>query len=301
MALLPDISTEDDYRARFPQNDVWAPAVRAICDRHGLDPSAIQRGTLGSNVVFQCGDVFVKLFPPLWAADFVRERTVLSHVRGLPIPELVAEGDVEEWPYLVVSAVPGTPAGELWPELEPDDRANVVLQLGQLMRRLHEHSIPADLPADWVGFLRERLDRAETHQAVGEPWLTWLRERIAGFAEPNGQRVVLSADITGDHVLLGRVAGRLEITGFIDFGDARVGHPWYEFVAPFAFYTFGRPGLSRLLVESYGLPLTPELADRLTTWCLLHEFGRISDFLESCPVDDGAGFHRALWGALGQS
>ncbi|HKJ85227.1 MAG TPA: hypothetical protein VKA06_04090, partial [Spirochaetia bacterium] len=69
MALLPDISTEDDYRARFPQNDVWAPAVRAICDRHGLDPSAIQRGTLGSNVVFQCGDVFVKLFPPLWAAD----------------------------------------------------------------------------------------------------------------------------------------------------------------------------------------------------------------------------------------
>lgn len=68
--------------------------------------------------------------------------------------------------------------------------------------------------------------------------------------------------------------------------------------APLAFYTFGHPELSRVLLEAYGLELTPDVAGELTTWCLLHEFGRLRDFLERCPVADGPAFHRALWGNL---
>lgn len=52
-------------------------------------------------------------------------------------------------------------------EFEPDDRADIVRELGRLMRRLHEHGTPPGLPADWDGFLRERLERAEEHHAVG--------------------------------------------------------------------------------------------------------------------------------------
>ena len=77
-----------------------------------------------------------------------------------------------------------------------------------------------------------------------------------------------------------------------------MGHPHYEFVAPLCFYTFGQPKLSRVLVEAYGLRLTAERADRLTTYCLLHEFGRLKDFLRRYPAKDGPGFHRALWGDL---
>jgi hypothetical protein len=75
-----------------------------------------------------------------------------------------------------------------------------------------------------------------------------------------------------------------------------MGHPSYEFIAPLAFYCFGDPPASRALLEGYGLDLTPEVADRLTTYCLLHKFGRIGVFLARHPAADGAAFHRALWG-----
>jgi len=97
-------------------------------------------------------------------------------------------------------------------------------------------------------------------------------------------------------VLLVRDDAAWHVGGVIDFGDARIGHPFYEFIAPLAFYTFGEPALSRALVEAYGLTPTPSVRDALTTYCLLHEFGRLADFLSQHPVDTPAEFYAALWG-----
>ena len=77
-----------------------------------------------------------------------------------------------------------------------------------------------------------------------------------------------------------------------------MGHPYYEFVAPLTYYTLGRPHLSRLLLEAYGLEVTPERAQRLTTYCFLHRFGRLPDYLARYPMVDGPAFHRALWGDI---
>ena len=120
--------------------------------------------------------------------------------------------------------------------------------------------------------------------------------RLAAFSECGQGVSTLHGDITADHVLLSRQTRGWEITGLIDFGDARVGDSLYEFVAPLAFYTFGRPRLTRVLLESYGLELLPMVRERVTTFCLLHEFGRVQDFMEQHPVADGRAFERALWG-----
>jgi aminoglycoside phosphotransferase (APT) family kinase protein len=84
--------------------------------------------------------------------------------------------------------------------------------------------------------------------------------------------------------------------GLIDFGDARLGDPLYEFVAPLAFYCFGQPEMSRALLRGYGLEATAATCAQLTTFCLLHEFGRVPDFLDRHAVVDGPGFEQALWG-----
>ena len=116
--------------------------------------------------------------------------------------------------------------------------------------------------------------------------------------EPGFDPVLLNADITDEHVLVVNRNGYWRFSGVIDFGDAMMGHPHYEFVAPLVCLTLGEPPLSQTLVESYGLELTPALAERLTTYCLLHKYGRLGDILERCPVSSGEDLYSAMWGQL---
>jgi hygromycin-B 7''-O-kinase len=295
-SLLPILSSPADYRLVHTVDSTWLPAVTAICTRHGLDTSHLERQPAGTHVVFRTGSRIVKLYAPFWLEDFAAEHNALQFLRGLPTPELVAQGDTEGWPYLVMTVVPGTPAEEIWPDLGNTDRIDIARQLGGLMRRLHRQEPVKELATDWEAFLGERISGAEDFHAAGEPWRGWIREKLTGFCEPPFSPVLLHADITADHVLLSRTAEGWRITGLIDFGDAMMGHPFYEFIAPLAFYCFGHPPASRALLEGYGLDLTPKTAARLTTYCLLHKFGRIGVFLARHPAADGAAFHRALWG-----
>jgi hygromycin-B 7''-O-kinase len=155
-----------------------------------------------------------------------------------------------------------------------------------------------ELATDWDAFLDDRIAESDQHHHASGGWLHWIRQRLSGFSEPAFEPVLLSADITGDHVLLTRQDGCWCITGLIDFGDAMMGHPHYEFIAPFVCFTFGSPHLTWQLVASYGLAFTRDLADRLTTYCLLHRYARLDDFLECYHVEDGREFWRALWGDL---
>ena len=64
--LLPNLTTEADYRAVFKDDAVWLPAIRVICENEGLEFRSLERPTLGTNVVFRNKDRIIKLFPPLW-------------------------------------------------------------------------------------------------------------------------------------------------------------------------------------------------------------------------------------------
>jgi hygromycin-B 7''-O-kinase len=168
------------------------------------------------------------------------------------------------------------------------------------MRALHEHNPIPELEMDWNQFLAERVARWEEHHQAEGAWRDWIRGCVSGFCEPAFGSVLLNADITDEHVLVVNRGGHWQFSGVIDYGDAMMGHPHYEFVAPLVCFTLGEPSLSRTLVESYGLELTPTLADRLTAYCLLHKYGRLSDMLQRCPVSNGSDLHKALWGDLGQ-
>ena len=295
--LLPDISSEDGYRAVYPDNTIWLPAIHAICERHNLSRHDLHRPVLGSHVVYQSGQAIVKLFCPVWSEDERSERLALQRVRGLPVPELIADGVIEGWPYLVMTVVPGIPALDVWPDLDNGQRLNIVRELGEIMRRLHDHAAVPELAVDWEAFIRERIAGCPGHHAVDKSWGPWIEERLGGFSEPPFVPALINADLTEDHVLLAERDGRWAISGLIDFGDAMMGHPHYDFIAPFSFYTFGQPFLSRALVEAYGMELKSELEERMTTYCLLHKYGRLADFLDRFAAKDGDDFCRALWGA----
>lgn len=117
--VLPEISCEQEYTKQYADTAVWVSAMQVLCDRHGLDRNSLQREKLGTHVAFRTGTKILKRFCKLWRHEVIAERTVLNHVHGLPIPEIVAEGELEGWPYLVMTLTPGTPSLAVWPTLDP--------------------------------------------------------------------------------------------------------------------------------------------------------------------------------------
>ena len=80
--------------------------MHVICGRHGLDPAGLRRLGLGTHLVFVTGRTVLKLLCPLWPGDYPAEKAALEIIRGLPTPELIATGLLEEWPYMPI----GTPS-----------------------------------------------------------------------------------------------------------------------------------------------------------------------------------------------
>ncbi|MEM7114259.1 MAG: aminoglycoside 3'-phosphotransferase/choline kinase family protein [Chloroflexota bacterium] len=296
MSILPLIQSDEAYVQVYEETGIWLPAMKAICQRHGLDASQLVRTDLGSHIVFRTGDIIIKLFFHLWPEDYEAEQATLSHLQGLPTPRIVAQGWLEEWPYLLITAVSGTPALHLWPSLTLAQKSDVVTQLGQLMHTLHSHPPLPVLKNDWEKFIGEQIAKGAERHSKDPAWQGWVAARLSAFEQPPFTPVLLSADITEDHLLLMEENGCYRISGFIDFGDATMGHPYYDFIAPLSFYTFGTPMLTKQLFDAYGLALTPEVKEQITTYCLLHQFATLNDFLARHPVVDGQEFQRALWG-----
>ncbi|NLU41367.1 MAG: phosphotransferase [Firmicutes bacterium] len=294
--LLPRVTSISDYRRVYGDSQIWSPAIHEVAARHGLPGTGV-RQTLGSHIVYRFGDVIVKLYFPMWFEDYRVERIALLAISGLPAPMIYADGEIEGWPYLVMSHVPGVPAVEVWRTLSGEDRISIAHQIGETMRLLHQTSLPDGLPADWHSFIKERIDRAESHHDAPEPWRNWIRQQLAEFREPEMEHVFLNCDLTEDHILLSESGGRWTISGIIDFGDARIGHPYYDFIAPLAHYAYGEPEVSKALLRGYGLEVTGPVMESLTKYCLLHEFGRLRDFLDRYFVADPEAFVEALWGA----
>lgn len=80
----------------------------------------------------------------------------------------------------------------------------------------------------------------------------------------------------------------------IDFADARVGHPDYEWPAAVEFVFRGAPGCLRALLEGYGW--SGDVIDgmdvrRLAVWSLWHRFGRLKRAVDAVgePVPMGWG------------
>jgi hygromycin-B 7''-O-kinase len=311
--LLPEVETHKDYRPICRDADVWLPAMRVICQRHGLDASRLEFAPPGTHVVFRAGpDRYIKLFARPWRGDFTPERLVLhklSEQPNLPIPRPVAEGEIEGWPYIIVTAVEGVPLNEVWGAMATPDRERIAARCGELMARLH--AMPTEgleaIAVDWPTFVERQTQDCVDQIAQAGLDERWTRETIEFFAglsplfEPGFRPVLLSADVTDEHILVSLRDGKWDMTGFIDFGDAMLGHPHYEFAAPGCCITRGSPRLQRAMMLAYGYledQLNADLADRLMAYTLIHRYINVPELLEMLDLPQSAALEDiegALW------
>jgi hygromycin-B 7''-O-kinase len=286
--MLPQNTHNSHYSELWNNRLGFLPSIEALCAKHDLTFESFSLCTGGSNVVFQAGSShIVKLFFPFHRQQFETERAVLPLVSGrlgVDTPQVVASGEHEGWPYIVMSKVHGTSLGTVWPMLDHAQRLTLMSELGALIARLHHVPLTGarfEIPLKWTQIVDRQLENlTQRHRSKGLS--EHLLLQIPGFLDASLKMsalrrsdVLVSGDFTPEHILLSKTHNRWEIAGLIDFADTMIGPSEYEFGGPASFIIAGERGLLRAMLLSYGYrpnELTPKLRRLMMCFNLLHRF-----------------------------
>ena len=299
-SLLPTVADRAAYEAIQPDAHSWLPAMQVICQRHALPADALVRLSEGTNVVFAAGAQYiVKLYPPHWHRLCSVERVVAEHLHGklgIATPAIVAAGELEGWPYLVMQRLAGRYLGDVWDAMAPANQLQLATDLGALVAQLHAlptHGLEG-LDTHWPAFVADRVRHCvQRHrdQGMAETWLAQVPTYLA-HAQPLYPRsfspVIVSGDIHQYHLLVVEAQGEWCLAGLFDFDDARIGFHEYDLAATGLFLMHGRPQLLRTFLQAYGYrdaDLTDALSRRLLAYTLLHRY-RIFNWVRDEVVGD---------------
>lgn len=291
--LLPAVRDWAEWGALFTAAERWRPAIARLwaaepllAARTGVaSVGRVVAGFPGTCAVFVLDETAViKFFPPMVAGDFVRERAVYRLLAGrVPeMPRLLAGGvlrDRVDWPYLVTSFCPGRDWREARADMPVEAQLAVARTLGERIGRVHRTAIsPGDVwPRNdaWPLFVAARL------AGVPTALRTVLPEAVAAAAEAllretdwfAGQPCLLHADLTEDHALVECQAGRWTLSGLLDWADAEVGDPLYEWVALYFGFCGRDVALFSAFLAGYDPAAPLPTRRQLLAYMLLHRFG----------------------------
>ncbi len=296
--LLPEVPDADTYRVLHPRVDAWLPAAAAVAARHRLPAPGASDWLHGSELVFGAGPhAVLKISCPLYRQQHDAERRFLEAVTSAPgvgAPVLRATGEIEGWPYLVLSRVPGRPLKRAWPEVPEAHRERIAEDIGHRLALIH--ALPfrdlEDVYLPWAEFLpRQVANAVARHRRFGVP--EGILERIPATIAAGGPHprigvpaVPIHADLTDENVHLVRERGRWRVAGILDFGDAMVGDPEYDLMVPGVFVAAGNRALLRAIFRGAGRVADVHdagLPRRLMAWMLLHRFGTITPWVGRGP------------------
>jgi hygromycin-B 7''-O-kinase len=303
---LPALTDFAALRAYRAQPARWLPVARDIAQEHGVAWSEPVVFGTGTNLVVGLGGLILKIFPPFHSDQFISECGTLRVLAGqLPIdvPEIVAEGEREGWPYLIMTRLSGVVASEVWPDMPEADKDRVLRQLGETITNV-QRVPPGELTQvarGWADVMRDQIAGCRArHQRLGlapkfmdglEDLLRDTRELIPMGAKP----VILVGEYIPENFIVARDGDGWRVSGLFDFGDVFTGLGDYDLLGPSAFMSAGRPGRVRSLLEGYGYEKTDidsRLKRRLMALMLLH---RASDPNRHICIPDWPAKVADLW------
>ncbi|MCK1385983.1 aminoglycoside 3'-phosphotransferase/choline kinase family protein [Bradyrhizobium sp. 21] len=281
--MLPAFTDAKSFRAWRSDPSRWLPIALDIARGHDLDVSAPHVFSTGTNLVVGLGDrVILKIFPPQLAAQFVSERGSLTQLAGrlhLPIPEIVAEGMRDGWPYLIITRLSGTLGAEVWPQLPEDQKERVLRQIGETIAAVQRAPLGplAQIQPRWDDFMGAQMQGCKarhTRLGLAPKFLAGLDDLLRDAAElipMDAPPVILIGEYIPENFLLACHDDQWSLAGLFDFGDVLVGWRDYDLLGPSAFMAAGRPGRVRNLLEGFGYAkLDFALKRRLMALMLLH-------------------------------
>jgi hygromycin-B 7''-O-kinase len=295
---LPPFTDYDTFRPFRADTSRWLPVARDIARSHGLACTTPHVFATGTNLVLALDEkLILKIFPPFLRGQFDSERSTLAQLRGqlrVAIPEIVAEGERDGWPYFVITRLPGVLGAEAWPHLPEADKERVLGKIGETIAEVQR--VPAGPLArvgpGWDVFLRGQIEGCHArHARLGLPakFLDGIDELLGETAPSlmalDRPPVILTGEYIPENFLLSRDGSGCRLEGLIDFGDVMMGMGEYDLLGPSAFMTAGMPRRVRSLFAGFGYStadITPDLKRRLIALMLLHRF---SDLRKICIED----------------
>jgi hygromycin-B 7''-O-kinase len=286
MHSLPRLSNMEAFRVWRADESQCLLAALDIARRHGLQHRDAKLFATGTNLVVALDDrLILKIFPPLLRAQFTSERASLSQLRGrvsVPIPEIVFEGERDQWPYLVITRLSGVIGKEAWPALPEDQKERVLGQIGASIAEVQRAPLGelSGIEPRWNEFMRGQIEECRARQTrLGLPpkYLDGLDDFIrdaAPLIPMDAAPVILTGEYIPENFLLSESSGNWNLSGLIDFGDVMTGWCEYDLLGPSAFMAAGMPGRVHSLLAGFGyLPadINPALQRRLMALMLLHQ------------------------------
>jgi hygromycin-B 7''-O-kinase len=279
---LPSFETFQAWRADAAQ---CLPAALDIARSHGLPHEDPQLFSTGTNLVVGLDrGLVLKIFPPILRAQFVSERTSLAQLRGrvsIPIPEIVLEGERDQWPYLVITRLSGVVGAQAWPALPEHDKEYVLGQIGETIADVQRAPVGelSAIEPRWEQFLRRQIEGCHARQQrLGLP--PKFLDRLDDFLGETTRLIPIDTSpviLTGEYIpenfLLSRAAGNWRLSGLIDFGDVMTGWGEYDLLGPSAFMTAGMPRRVQNLLRGFGYSradIHSTMRHRLMALLLLH-------------------------------
>lgn len=282
---LPPFTDYQAFRAFRADPARWLPIALDIARGHGLACAAPHVFATGTNLVIALDEkLILKIFPPFLRGQFASERSTLAQLRGklrIAIPETVAEGERDGWPYLVITRLPGVLGADAWPSLPEADKERVLAEIGETIAEVQRAPIGAlaRIEPDWGNFMRRQIAGCRArHERLGLPpkfldGLDHLLRDAATLIPLDKPPVILTGEYIPENFLLSGDGDGWCLAGLIDFGDVMTGWGEYDLLGPSAFMTAGMPRRVRSLFEGYGYSaadITPDLKRRLMALMLLH-------------------------------
>jgi hygromycin-B 7''-O-kinase len=245
---IPDA---EDYILHF-KNEIWREIAEDVCRRHSIAFETLRRAEHGESIVFLIDDRFViKIFIPT-KEGLRREKTALETARtSLPIPEIVAFGEIEKYRYLITTQIKGElMTKDLWLKLDKSEQISILSQLAGGLKQLH-CSDASKIDFDWNAFIAhqaktcfERQKSRGVNEKILNELPAFLEENLK-LLPPELPQVFLHGDVHFGNLRMTKSDGNWKISGLFDFADSLEGFREYDFLAVGVLMIQGQGDLQR--------------------------------------------------------
>lgn len=267
-----ECETEETYSENFNDPKFGVDESRQILASLGIESKDLHRKVEGSSLLFRVNDNWLKLTPPFWTDAVETEKKLLKHFANrlsLQIPQILHEGDLFGWKFVLLSHVEGTSFANIHREFGDLDRDRMIEDLARLVQEVIRVA-PIELNrsfGDWRKFAGTRLRDLSFHKekSVSDYWV----DQISSLLNEVGPAIlalddyrIIHADLNHEHILFQKSTCWC-MSGLIDFADGMLAPKEIELILPFlVFFRADKARQKRLLSEigfgtkSYAVPFS---------------------------------------------